>query len=389
MFRILREVSGKNYAIDKDVSGSVTLSFDKPVPWDQVLDLVLRMNGLGMIHEGDIIRIATHTTIKNEEAERRSHVMSASKARDEEIALQPVITKYIPINYASAKDILSHIITTEGRGSVSVDERNNQIIITDVPEKIKMAEETIKRIDTVTPQVLIEARVVEATKSFSQAIGTTFGAAAATTPDLTSSALGGVFDYSVASNFPKASVVGAAMGITFSRIAGSALTLAAQINAQEVEGESKTISAPKILTLDNKQASIKQGVTIPINKVDADGNTVTEFKDIALTLDVTPHVTPDERISMTISIQKNDIGSIAGTYTLNDVKTELLVNDGDTVVIGGVVKRTASSGEQGLPGLRKIPLIGWLFKSRQSAKNLTELLIFITPRIVRLDQVSD
>jgi len=385
VFRILREVSGKNYAIDKDVSGSVTLSFDKPVPWDQVLDLVLRMNGLGMVYEGDIIRIATLATIKAEEDLRRSQVANQTKAREEEIALQPVITKYIPINYASAADILSHIITTEGRGSVTVDERNNQIIITDVPEKIKLAEETIKRIDTVTPQVLIEARVVEATKTFSQEIGTTFGTP--TTPDPTSSMLGGVFDYSVTSNFPKSAL--GAIGITFSRIAGSGLTLAATINALEVEGESKTISAPKILTLDNKQASIKQGVTIPINKIDADGNTVTEFKDIALTLDVTPHVTPDERISMTISIQKNDIGSIAGTYTLNDVKTELLVNDGDTVVIGGVVKRTDTQGEQGLPGLRKIPLLGWIFKSKQSAKTLTELLIFITPRIVRLDQASD
>ena len=146
-----------------------------------------------------------------------------------------------------------------------------------------------------------------------------------------------------------------------------------------------------MLTLDNKPATIKQGVSYPINKLDADGNSTTEFKDIVLELTVTPHVTMDGRVSMVIKITKNDLGALVGSnfsFTVNEANTELLVNDGDTIVIGGVTKTKDASGEEGIPGLRKIPGIGWLFGTKAQDKSKEELLIFITPRIVKLDQKS-
>ena len=180
-----------------------------------------------------------------------------------------------------------------------------------------------------------------------------------------------------------------AFGFNFIRIAGTPLVLNAKIMAKEVEGDLKIISAPKVVTLDNKKAIIKQGLKYPYNKLDADGNTVTEFVPIDLELEVTPHVTPDKRISMVIKIIKSDLGTIINaqqSFTQKEAETELLVDDGDTVVIGGIIKTSKEIGKQGIPGLNKIPILGWLFKAERKAQRKEELLIFITPRILQLEQ---
>jgi type IV pilus assembly protein PilQ len=177
VFRILREVSGKNFAIDKDVTGKVTMTLDKPVPWDQVLDLVLRMNQLGMAREGDIVRIATLETLKKEDDLRKAKLEALKKAQEDAKALEPLVTRYFPVSYASAKtDIQPHVekILTTGRGSVTVDDKNNQVIITDTAAKVRQAEQIISRIDKVTAQVVIEARVVEVTDNFSKELGITW-----------------------------------------------------------------------------------------------------------------------------------------------------------------------------------------------------------------------
>jgi type IV pilus assembly protein PilQ len=388
VFRILMDVSGKNFAIDKDVSGQVTLSFDKPVPWDQVLDLVLKMNHLGMVYEGDIVRIATLKALKSEEAERQEMVAEEQKAKEQKKALSPLITEYIPISYANAKDdVLPHIVPTQGRGSITVDTRNNQIIITDIAEKVKKAKDIVKKIDKVTPQVMIEARIVEATDTFSREIGTSW-AISGERPD---SNLGGNFKFDMNATNPPSTSLGA-IGIQFSRIAGNLFSVVdARLAASESEGNVKIISSPKILTLDNKAAKIKQGLAYPYNKLDADGNTTTEFKDIALELEVTPHITPDERVTMKIVIKNNEIGAVINnqiSFTTKEAYTELLVDDGDTIVIGGIRKTRKDIGESGLPYLRKIPLLGWLFKTESDEHSLEELLIFITPRVVQLEQTN-
>lgn len=388
VFRILMDVSGKNFAIDKDVSGKVTLSFDKPVPWDQVLDLVLKMNRLGMVYEGDIVRIATLKALKDEEEERAAAIAAKEKLNKQKKALEPLITEYIPINYANAKDdVLPHIVLTEGRGNATVDQRNNQIIITDIAEKVKKAKETVQKIDMVTPQVMIEARIVEASDTFAREIG----AAWAIQGTRTDSSLGGTLGYDMSAVNPPTDTLGA-IGFSFQRLIGNTFEVVdARLMASESEGAVKIISAPKILTLDNKPAKIKQGLAYPYNKLDADGNTTTEFKDIALELEVTPHITPDDRVTMKIVIKNNEIGAIINnqiSFTTKEAVTELLVDDGDTIVIGGIRKTRKGLDVSGVPFLRKIPVLGWLFKLEDKEDNTDELLIFITPRVVQLEQVG-
>ncbi len=396
VFRILREVSGKNFAIDKDVTGKVTLTFEHPVPWDQVLDLVLKMNHLGMVHEGDIVRIATLVTLQKEQQLRQAKLEAEKKAREQEVAVEPLITEYIPINYSNAKvDIQPHLekIKTADRGSISVDDRTNIIIMTDVAATIVQAKEIVKKLDRVTPQVIIEARIVEASDTFSREIGTAWDIAT----DKNSDTLGGNFgfdtDYGVNTgvNFPgniPATSFGA-LGFNFTRIAGSQLVLNAAIAALEARGEGKLVSSPKIVTLDNKEASIKQGVEYPYLERDEAGLATLEWKEINLELKVTPHVTLDNRISMKIFIEKNDLGNIINnqqSFTTKGAETELLVDDGDTIVIGGIIKLTQHKDKSGVPGLMDIPIVGWLFKTQYKQDNKEELLIFITPKIVQLEQ---
>ncbi len=387
VFRIIREVSGNNFAVDKDVSGKVTMTLDKPVPWDQVLDLVLRMNQLGMTHEGDIMRIATLETLKKEDDLRKAKMEALRAAREEAKALEPLVTKYIPVSYSNADaEVRPHIekILTKGRGSVTVDAKNNQVIITDTAAKVAQAVEIVRRIDKVTSQVIIEARVVEVSNSFSKELGVDWntsygdgiipGTGINTTTDM-------------AMNFPSAS--SSNIGINFSRLTGVPFVLNARLNAIETTGKGRILSAPKILTLDNKKAKIKQGVEYAYLERDSSGGSSVAYKSIDLLLEVTPHVTPDNRVSLIIYITKNDVAGITDgvpNVATNEAETELLVNDGDTVVIGGIIKKNNSTGVSAFPALSKIPFLGWMFKNNNNKTSGNELLIFITPRIVQLEQ---
>jgi len=390
VFRIIREISAKNFAIDKDVTGKVTLTLETPVPWDQALDLVLKMNQLGMVYEGDIIRVATLATLAREEKMRQAQIEEEKKTREAEKALEPLITKYISANYSDANaDILPHVkeIITEKRGSVSVDKRNNQLIVTDTAEVIEKITEIVSRIDTVTPQVIIEGKIVEVSSNFSDAIGIDWSGTAG---PWSSTRIDGTLGGDVAMNFPAAS--GGVLGFNFSRFAGhdTPLVLSAQLTAMETRGEGKIISSPRIATLDNKTATITQGVEFPYLERDSSGLATVKFKNIDLRLEVTPIVSPDDRILMKIKIKKDDVASITadGTPSLstNEASTELLVNDGDTLVIGGILKSSVTSGDSGWPGLKNIPILGWLFKTASKTSTNTELLIFITPTIVQLEQ---
>jgi len=427
VFRILREVSGRNFAIDKDVAGKVTLTLAEPVPWDQILDLVLKMNKLGKTVEGNIIRIATRATLAEEARLRQETQAAELAARDQQQQLEPLFTEYLPVNYSNAgREIRPHIekMLTLDRGNVSVDDRTNMIIITDTEEKIKKAKELISKLDRVTPQVIIEGRVVEASTNFTKEIGTTWqagigvqqvGTGVTQEPDEAAvniggatdpvtdavnnrvgvgpqkgyNDLGGTYGYNMAVDFPIAASDYGSIGFNFMRIAGTPFLLNAKLHAMESQGEAKIVSAPKVVTLDNKTALIKQGVDYPYQSVDDEGNPKTEFKSIDLKLEVTPHVTPDNRINMVISITKNDLGEVISgeqSFTTKEAKTELLVNDGDTVVIGGIIKTASRQNMEGIPYLNKVPVLGWLFKAEGSEDQKEELLIFITPRIIQLEQ---
>ena len=390
VFRIIREISGENFAIDKDVTGEVTLSLEKPIPWDQVLTLVLKMNKLGLVYEEGVIRVATLNTLAKEEKERKEKLAAKREAENQE----ELITAFMPVSYVDAAEIAKHLTSSgESEGNskfnpnrseagITVDKTNNMIVMSDVARSIKRAKEIVKKLDRVTPQVLIEARIVEASNTFSRDLGVSLSA--------TYGPLGNKYirDFSFTATNPPSSTLGS-LGINFSKLTGSPWTLNATIAAAESEGQVKIISSPKILTLDNTEASIKQGLAYPYNKLDADGNTTIEWKDIALELQVTPHVTPDDRISMEIAVKNNEVGAIINnelSFTTKEANTELLVNDGDTVIIGGIRKTRKDTGQSGVPGLMNIPGLGWLFKTKTKEHQLDELLIFITPRIVQLEQ---
>ncbi len=387
VFRILRSVSGLNFAIDKDVQGKVTMTLEDPVPWDQVLDLVLKMNALGKKKEGNVIRIATSETLKNEEQMLQDALAAKKKSLEQKQSFEPLVTEYIPINYSDAlADIKPHIeqILTKERGKLSVDQRTNMIIITDTHSKVEQAQEIIFRLDTVTPQIMIEAKVVEVTKEFSRSLGVGWNLSNA--PGVTS---GFVNDFNVSVNKPSGS--GANMDFAFFRLFGSSVAaLNAKLEASEELGDVKIVSSPRILTLDNKKAKIKQGLEYAYLERDDAGGSAVKFKNIDLLLEVTPHVTPDKRISMTLFLTKNDIAGVTATgvptLATNEAQTELLVNNNDTVVIGGVVKTTKTDKTDGLPFLAGIPVLGALFGTNSKVDDRNELLIFLTPSIVQLEQ---
>jgi type IV pilus assembly protein PilQ len=402
VFRILKGVSGKNFAIDKDVSGKVTLTLDKPVPWDQVLDLILKMNQLGKVFEGDIIRIATAETLKKEELQYKDLL----KAKEEKTAIEPLITEYLFVNYANAEqDILPRIeaILTENRGSVGADKRTNSIIITDIAQKIKKAREIVNKLDAVTPQVIIEARIVEASVNFARELGIKWGgqyyetdnSRVKTTGRVFGANMGGNYDadgQNYAVNLPGSNLFdavkhAAGLGFTFGRIGGTTLDLDLRLMAMETDSKGKIISRPKIITLDNEPARIKQGYDYPFKQLDESGNTTITWKPVDLSLEVTPHITPDNRVSMAIKTTKNDLTTVLGETTIatKEAKTKLLVNDGKTIVIGGIIKETLNWSEAKVPFFGDIPILGWLFRSKYRNTEKSELLIFITPRVIRLE----
>ena len=429
VFRILKEVSGLNFAIDKDVEGEVTLTLDRPVPWDQVLYLILQMNQLGAVRVGDIIRIAHITTLDEEKKAAVDRVEAENKKKQMEQAAKvvedfhkkdqaPERLAYIPINYAKCKEVADHlqsimedkptlsqdglrVETTQVKRfpNVRCDERTNMVLVTDTDEDIAAAQDMVAKLDRPTPQVMIEARIVEATTSFSREIGVGWSGDAGIQPGDSNAGkgpqrgydmLGGTYGYNWAVNYPLSTTGYGTLGLNFTRIMGlSPLTLNASLSAQESRGNIRIVSAPKVLTLDNKKATIKQGLEYPVKKLDDSGNTTIEYHDVDLLLEVKPHVTADRRISLEIKTTKNDLGEIyAGEQSFNtkEAMTELLLNDGDTVVIGGIIKTDQRDSTDGVPWFNKIPVLGWLFKSDTSTDTRDELLIFITPRIVDVER---
>jgi type IV pilus assembly protein PilQ len=403
VFKILQQVSGKNYAVDRDVTGEVTISLSAPVPWDQALDLVLTMNGLGKEEKDGIVRIATKATLTKEETDRSVQIKAELERSKAEQYLEPLETAYIPISYANVSVDIAPFFTEEkldyiGLGEVAartagmVDNRNNQLIVTSTKEGLIKIRDLISHIDKVTAQVLIEARIVEVSNNFARDVGVAWGVSG---EDIYRSNMDGQYSYNIAMNTPlltqPADVGEGVIDFNFTRLDawGTPVVLDAALKAMELEGNGKIISSPKILTMNNKKATIMQGQEFPYQVVEDDEVSI-EYKQVGLLLDVTPHVTPDGRVSLEIKTTKNEIAGYIQSgepiTSINEAETELLVNDGETIVIGGVVKNDVKFTETGFPILKDIPMIGWLFKSKNETNTKQELLIFITPRIVQLEQ---
>ena len=400
LLRLIADVSKKNMVVADDVSGKVTVSL-RNVPWDQALDLVLRSKGLGKEEMGNIIRVAKLEDIAKEQE-------AALKAAEARKPLVPLKVRIIPVNFARAGDVAGRIkdVLTE-RGSVSTDDRTNVLIVKDIQEALVRAEGLVRNLDTPIPQVLIESRIVEASSNFNKAIGVQWGGNASMSqafgnptglafPNIASGAgaAGGgpttgtaaLPQYAV--NLPAAigQGSGGGIGLVFGS-AGGAFNLNLRLSALENNGVLKTVSAPQVATIDNKEATIGQGITIPYSQSSLNGVN-TQFVDSKLELKVTPHVSADGTILLKIKATNNQPNpQLTGangqpSISKREAETEVLVKDGETTVIGGIYTRQTSNNRSGVPYLSKIPILGFFFRTDSESDSHTELLIFITPRIL-------
>ncbi|MEW5739749.1 MAG: type IV pilus secretin PilQ [Myxococcota bacterium] len=406
LLRIIAEISKKNIVVADDVQGKITIRL-RNVPWDQALDLILRSKSLGKEEFGNIIRVAPLQKLEDEAKSRAERKKNQRLLRDLAVAL-------IPVNYATAGTMSARVkeVLTE-RGNVAVDDRTNTLIVRDLPENMGKIRSLVTSLDLQTPQVLIESRIVEASTRFAREIGVQWGGQGVMSA-ANGNPTGLIFPSSVAvsggvvsaattgtatpANYAVSLPVGAGegnggiIGLAFGS-AGGAVQLNLRLSALESQGSIKTISAPRITTLDNATARISQGVSIPFSQVSAAGAN-TQFVEARLSLEVTPHITQDGSVLMEIRAQNNqpDPSNTGANgqpgIARKEANTNVLVKDGETTVIGGIYVRSGSSNQAGLPVLSKIPVLGFFFRNYRELETKNELLIFITPRILNKSAVA-
>jgi type IV pilus assembly protein PilQ len=373
VFRLISDISGYNIVVSPDVKGKFSMKL-ADVPWDQALDVILRNYGLSKSMEGNIIRVAPTSVLAKEEEEIARVKESQEKAGD-------LVTKVYAINYAQVKDTKKAIedakILTK-RGFISVDERTSSVIIKDVEDKHAEHERIIRAIDIPTPQVNIDARIVEVRHELTKDLGIQWGMF--WQPPDTRMTIGGVSSLAGGTGFNS----GNSLLVNLPAIVTFKLDL--QLSALESTGRAKVVSNPKITTSDNQEAKIMQGEKIPYQTVSQDG-TQTQFIDAFLELTVTPHITPEGTIVMNIEAKKNEADftrQVLGvpTIAIKEVKTQVLINNNDTLVIGGIFTAENTKNRERVPGFSEIPIMGKLFQKKNDIEDKNELLIFITPRIV-------
>jgi type IV pilus assembly protein PilQ len=411
ILRMLADVGKVNVVTADDVSGAVTIRM-RNVPWDQALDVILSAKGLGMVRQGNLIRVAPIATLQKEQEIR----LAAMKARFE---VEPTEMRLYQVSYAGAgelaaraKDLLSP------RGSISVDERTNTLIMRDVAGNLNAVENLVRSLDTQTPQVLVEARIVEATSRYLRDVGIQWGGdttMSAETGNPTGIAFpskittaGGAYDGNTptagispftrtvptpnfAVNLPAAvgTGTGGALGLSFGSIDNN-FNLNLRLSAAETSGLVRIVSSPRILTLNNREARINQGTLIPFAQISAQG-VQTTFQEAKLQLLVKPHVTADGGVSMHVKVNRDEPDfnqtSPRGDPTIlkREAETDLLVMDGHTAVIGGIFTRNTGRNLDQVPFFGDIPIIGVLFQRRRANDSRNELVIFLTPRIVNRD----
>ncbi len=394
ILRLIAEVSNFNIITGDDVTGKISMRL-VDVPWDQALDVILQAKSLGMTKVGNVIRIAPLESLKKD-------VQAELESRRAKEKLEDLVTDLIPVNYATAKEILPQLKgILSDRGDIKVDDRTNILIVKDIPRNIASAKDLVKSLDTKTPQVLIEARIVQADLTFQRDLGiswgfmargvgekrdTTVGGGTGSTSDLR----GTTVNTRKLVNLPTASTAGLLEFLFTSDYGLKNLDIA--ISAYENNGDVKVISSPKIATLDNKEASVEQGLRIPYTKLTSDGTPTEDFIEANLKLIVSPHVTNDGHIKMSIKVKKDepnyDNKSTYGTPSIDkkEAVTEVLVKDNAVVVIAGIYTIKKDGSSTGVPLFSKIPIFGWLFKKETKKDERRDLLIFISPKILK-DQV--
>src|SRR3989454_6672517 len=397
VLRLIADVSGLNMVVGEAVKARVTLKLLN-VPWDQALDLILKLNNLGQIREGNILWIDTLANITKLRDD-------AARAKEATLKAEELVTRIVYLNFSdAAKTVDVAKSNLSPRGEIKVDARTNALVIRDIPDNVTRAEKVIHDLDQRTPQVQIEARIVQATKAFSRGLGIQWGlnpSIATSTGGLKNSPItinlgaGGAFGAQTATDFlvnlpasgTGVSIPGTTEGLHIVQLFGSLAQVDLTVSSGEALAQTKIVSAPKIITLDNKPAKIEQGSQVPFQTTSLQG-TQTTFVDATLTLNVTPHVIPHANtVRLEIKATKNSIGpavSTAGpTIDKKEATTEILLRDGETTVLGGIFEETRTDTTQGVPWFNRIPFLGWLFKNEGVSVNQTELLVFITPIIIK------
>jgi type IV pilus assembly protein PilQ len=416
VLQLLADASGQNIVVSDSVSGNVTLRLQN-VPWDQALDIVLRTKGLDKRRQDNVIIVAPQAEL----ATREKAELAARKDVQE---LAPLRSEYLQVNYAKAQDMAGLIKTQTNsllspRGSVAVDDRTNTLLLQDTADRLADVRRLVATLDIPVRQVLIEARIVVVNNDFSRDLGARFGftnnqkngnsglvttTGTATGTDLAiGSAItnrqGGpsVFPIAVPTgsgasnrynvNLPVSNPAGSfALGIL-----GSNFIVDLELSAAQAETQANIISSPRVITANQKEAIIEQGVEIPYQQSASSGATTIQFKKAVLSLKVKPQITPDNRIILDLDVHKDSVGTVIVTSSgvnvpsidTRSIITQVLVNDGQTVVLGGILETNQRQDETKVPYLGDVPVLGHLFKNTAHKDNKDELMIFITPKIVR------
>ncbi|HEY5602976.1 MAG TPA: type IV pilus secretin PilQ [Gammaproteobacteria bacterium] len=413
VLQLIADFTGLNMVTSDSVKGNLTLRL-KNVPWDQALDIILKTKGLSMRRSGNVILVAP-----TEEISAREKLELEAKKSIE--TLEPLRSDIIQVNYAKAA-IIATILQAKGtgvlsdRGKTTVDDRTNTIIVVDTGDRLLDVRKLVARLDIPVRQVMIESRIVIADNNFAKDLGVRFGVTAInnkSTVTTTSGSLNGtdtIIQQGIANgtpipppvnvgavpqrlnvNLPALPPAGIPGSIAFA-ILGSNTLVDLELSALQIEGRGEVISNPRIVTSNQQEAIIKQGSQIPYQEASSSGATSVSFKDAVLSLKVKPQITPDERVILDLSISKDSVGDIFNgvpSIDTKEVQTQVLIDNGATVVLGGVYEQSTNSGVTKVPFLGDLPFIGALFRSKTLKDDKSELLIFVTPKILKQSLSTD
>jgi type IV pilus assembly protein PilQ len=399
VLQLLADFTGLNMVVSDSVTGNLTLRLQN-VPWDQALDIILKTKGLDKRQAGNVITVAPAAEI----AAREQQELEAMKAQEE---LAPLHTEYVQVNYAKASDIAA-ILSQEGssiltsRGSVTIDQRTNTLLVRDTDESLAGVRRLLNVLDIPVRQVLIESRIVIASDDFSRDLGVRFGITndnlqaplGGTKGGVTSGTLNGTteqingetleMDDRLNVNLPIANPAGS-IGLALAKLPlGTLLEL--EISAAQTEAKAEVVSSPRVITANQSEARIEQGVEIPFQEASSSGATSTQFKKAVLSLTVTPQITPDDRVVMDLEVTKDNVGQVFGgipSIDTRQVQTSVLVDNGQTVVLGGIYETESADSVTRVPFFSDLPVVGALFRSTNKIDNKNELLVFVTPKILK------
>ena len=419
VLQLLADFTGMNLVTSDTVKGNLTLRL-KNVPWDQALDIILKSKGLGMRQSGNVMMVAPAAEI----AAREKQELEAQKQL---VELEPLYTEIVEIKFAKATE-LATLLSSRGtggagggsgnqrgflspRGNITIDQRTNSLLIRDTADSLEEMRQVIDQLDKPVRQVLIESRIVIANNDFNKELGVRFGANARSrtlgagvsgsldgldarngntnpnlveTPETGAGGAGVSFPNDLNVDLPVSNPSGS-IGLALAKLP-LGMILELELSAMQAEGRGEVISSPRVITANQKQATIEQGTEIPYQEATSSGATNVSFKEAVLKLDVTPQITPDDRIVMDLEVSKDEVGEVflgVPSIDTRSVATQVLVDNGETVVLGGIYEQSINDNVERVPFFGDLPYVGFLFKNEFKEDRKRELLVFVTPKIVK------